>query len=124
MTAPKILFGLLTGLLPPSFSVLIGVDDTIERRRGRRIRDIGVWRDPVRSSEKHVVKCFGLRWVSMMLLVPLCFSPPGIDCERSVQSMINQEVTHEQEETAVQLRGKGDHPETAFGGTGSPLGFV
>src|SRR6266705_2537024 len=48
--------------------VLIGIDETIERRRGRKIAARGVYRDPVRSSKEFFVKTNGLRWISMMLL--------------------------------------------------------
>ncbi len=48
-----------------------GLDDTIERRRGKRIAAKGVYRDPVRSSHGHFVKASGLRWLSLMLLVPI-----------------------------------------------------
>jgi len=46
----------------------MGLDDTIERRRGKRIAAKGIYRDPVRSSDSHLVKASGLRW--LMLLVP------------------------------------------------------
>jgi len=49
--------------------VLIGIDETIERRRGEKIKAKGIYRDPVRSSRSHFVKASGLRWISMMLLV-------------------------------------------------------
>ena len=48
--------------------VIIGIDETIERRRGRKIAARGVYRDPVRSSKEFFVKTNGLRWISMMLL--------------------------------------------------------
>src|SRR5215213_1644511 len=51
--------------------VLLGLDDHIERRRGKRIRAKGIYRDPVRSSKGHFVKASGLRWLSLMLLVPI-----------------------------------------------------
>jgi hypothetical protein len=54
--------------------LLIAADETIERRTGDKIGAKGVFRDAVRSSKKHVVHCFGLRWVSMMLLVPVPWS--------------------------------------------------
>jgi len=31
----------------------------------------GIYRDPVRSSDSHLVKASGLRWLSLMLLVPI-----------------------------------------------------
>jgi len=40
--------------------------DTIERRKGKKIKAKGCYRDPVRSSQKYVVKCFGLKWLSML----------------------------------------------------------
>ena len=72
--ASRILLGLLLLLLPAASAVVIGADDTIERRRGRAINGVGCYRDPVRSSHKYVVKCFGLKWLSLMLLVKLPWS--------------------------------------------------
>lgn len=51
--------------------VVLGLDDTIERRRGEQIKARGIYRDPVRSSHSHFVKASGLRWLSLMLLVPI-----------------------------------------------------
>jgi hypothetical protein len=51
--------------------IIVGIDDTIERRRGAKIRAKGIYRDPVRSSHSHFVKASGLRWLSLMLLVPV-----------------------------------------------------
>ncbi len=41
--------------------VILGLDETIERRRGRKIAARGVYRDPVRSSKEFFVKTNGLR---------------------------------------------------------------
>src|SRR5215216_2335387 len=51
--------------------VLVGLDDTIERRRGAKIAAKGIYRDPVRSSKGHFVKASGLRWLCVMLLAPV-----------------------------------------------------
>src|SRR3954469_18205330 len=48
--------------------LVVGIDETIERRSGAKIKTKGIYRDPVRSSQKHLVKCSGLRWMCMMLL--------------------------------------------------------
>jgi hypothetical protein len=48
--------------------VVVGLDDTIERRWRARIKARGIYRDPVRSSHGHFVKASGLRWLSLMLL--------------------------------------------------------
>ena len=55
----------------PAGPLVFGIDDTIERRRGRRIAAKGIYRDPVRSSHSHFVKASGLRWLSVMLLAPI-----------------------------------------------------
>ena len=70
--ASQILLGLLVRVVvPPGATIVRGADDTVERRSGRQIKAKGCYRDAVRSSRKHVVKCFGLKWVSMMLRVPV-----------------------------------------------------
>lgn len=74
LQAAKILLGLLLRLLPPPWVPLIVVDDTVERRQGERIKAKGCYRDAVRSTQKHVVTCFGLKWVCLMLLVRLPWS--------------------------------------------------
>jgi hypothetical protein len=74
LQASKILFGLIVLLLPAGGPVVIGADDTIERRRGRKIKGVGCYRDPVASSHKNLVKCFGLKWLSLMLCVRLPFA--------------------------------------------------
>jgi hypothetical protein len=49
----------------------VGLDETIERRRGDPIQAKGIYRDPVRSSRSHMVKVSGLRWLCAMLLTPI-----------------------------------------------------
>ncbi len=55
----------------PAGEVVIGIDDTIERRWGAKIAARGIYRDPVRSSHGHFVKASGLRWLSLMVVVPI-----------------------------------------------------
>lgn len=74
LAAGQILLGLIVAALPRDWPIALAVDDTIERRRGRRIKAKGCYRDPVRSSRKHVVKCFGLKWVALVVLVPVPWS--------------------------------------------------
>lgn len=71
VTGAKILLGLLLPLLPTSFPILIVVDDTIERRNGRKIKAKGCYRDACRSTEENTITCYGLKWVCLMLIVPL-----------------------------------------------------
>jgi hypothetical protein len=66
------LLSVLVGLcFPGNEPWVMGMDETIERRRGRRIATRGVSRDPVRSSKEFFVKTNGLRWISLLLLTPI-----------------------------------------------------
>jgi len=68
--ARRLLLHVLDQLLPAG-PVVIGIDDTIERRWGARIKARGIYRDPVRSTKGHFVKTSGLRWLSLMVIVPI-----------------------------------------------------
>jgi hypothetical protein len=65
------LLTVLVAAFMPAGPVVIGLDDTLERRWGARIKARGIYRDPVRSSHGHFVKASGLRWLSFMLLTPI-----------------------------------------------------
>ncbi len=67
----RILLAHLVRAFAPRGPVIVGLDDTIERRWGPRIGARGIYRDPVRSSHSHFVKTSGLRWISLMLLAPI-----------------------------------------------------
>ena len=68
----RLLLGVLVRLfVAGNEPVILGIDETIERRRGRKIAARGVYRDPVRSSKEFFVKTNGLRWISLMLLTPI-----------------------------------------------------
>jgi len=69
LEASRILLTLLGAAFAPEGVLVMGLDDTIERRRGDQIKAKGIYRDPVRSSRSHLVKASGLRWLSLMLLV-------------------------------------------------------
>src|SRR6185312_3578514 len=64
------LFALLQeAFVPEGEALVIGVDDSVERRRGAKIRDKGIWRDAVRSSRSVFAKTAGLRWLSLQVMV-------------------------------------------------------
>ncbi len=71
LKASQILLIMLITIFVPCGPIIIGIDDTIERRKGEKIKAKGIYRDPVRSSHGHFVKVSGLRWLSMMLLVEI-----------------------------------------------------
>ena len=68
----RVLLGLLLRHLAPATGPLVlGIDETIERRKGKQIAAKGVYRDGVRSSHGHFVKAMGLRWISLLGLVEI-----------------------------------------------------
>lgn len=64
----RVLLLMLISIFAPFGPIVMGLDDTIERRRGDKIKAKGIYRDPVRSSHGHFVKASGLRWLSRMAL--------------------------------------------------------
>lgn len=80
----KKLSGVLLRLIVDAFistgePIVFGLDDTIERRWGPKINKRGIYRDPVRSSKSHFVKCSGLRWLSLMVLTNLPWLEAGVN---------------------------------------------
>ncbi len=67
----RVLLGLLIATFAPDGPVVFGLDETIERRWGPQIAAKGLYRDAVRSSKEYFVKVSGLRWLCLLLLVPL-----------------------------------------------------
>jgi hypothetical protein len=67
--ASRILLGLLLETFVGEGPLVLGLDETLERRYGKKISARGVYRDPVRSTHENFVKSSGLRWVCVMLLV-------------------------------------------------------
>jgi len=72
--AARCLFRLLVSTFVPSGPVIIGLDDTLERRWGAKIAARGIYRDPTRSSHGHFVKASGLRWLSVMILPEIAWA--------------------------------------------------
>ena len=74
--SPLVLSRLLLGLLvatclAPDVPLLLVIDETLERRRGRKLAWRGWFRDPVRSGAGKPVLSQGVRWLSVALLVPV-----------------------------------------------------
>src|SRR5918998_2223602 len=83
LAAGQRLLALLVAAFVPDGPVVLALDDTLERRWGRRIRARGIYRDPVRSSHGHFAKASGLRWLSVMLVVAVAWggrrrAPPSL----------------------------------------------
>lgn len=76
---PLLLSRLLLGLiillcLPAGAPLTLAIDETLERRWGRKIKYKGLFRDPIRSTKKKVVHSPGLRWLCLSILVPVPWS--------------------------------------------------
>ena len=68
----RALLGLLVeAFVPEGDPLVVGIDETLERRYGKKIAAKGIYRDPVRSTHENFVKSSGLRWVCVMLLVEI-----------------------------------------------------
>lgn len=76
---------ILLRLLLKSFArlgepLVFGIHETIERRRGEKIKAKGIYRDRVRSSKEHFVKASGLRWISVMWLTHIPWANASGPC--------------------------------------------
>lgn len=69
--AARTLLHLLVDTFVPEGPILIGGDETLERRRGDKIKKKGIYKDSARSSKSFFVKSSGLRWIVFMLLIPI-----------------------------------------------------
>jgi hypothetical protein len=66
--ASRVLLRLLVEAFVPDGPLVVGIDETLERRRGKKIAAKGIYRDPVKSSQSQLVKTSGLRWICVTLL--------------------------------------------------------
>ena len=62
---------LVEAFVPEEEPLVVSIDETLERRQGKKISAKGIYRDPVRSSHGHFVKASALRWVCLTLLAPV-----------------------------------------------------
>jgi hypothetical protein len=62
-----LLDSLVEVFVPEGAPLVVGIDETLERRQGKRISAKGIYRDPVRSSHTHLVKTSALRWICVVL---------------------------------------------------------
>jgi hypothetical protein len=67
LSAARILLNLLVSIIGEGKPLTLFIDETLERRKGPKIKAKGYYRDSVRSSKKVVVKSSGLKWLSVAL---------------------------------------------------------
>jgi len=73
MIGARILLKTLLETFQPQGPITFAIDDTLERRRGKKIQAKGKFKDPIHSSGGKVVISSGLRWMPVMLLTPIPF---------------------------------------------------
>ncbi len=69
--AAGILLRMLVAAFAPTGPLILGLDETVERRRGPKIQARAIYRDAARSSRECFQKTSGLRWLGLHLLVPV-----------------------------------------------------
>lgn len=74
LQASKILFFMILALIPEGTPIVLSIDETLERRKGKKIKAKGYYRDAVRSSKSQLVKTSGLKWLvlSVSMKLPFC----------------------------------------------------
>jgi hypothetical protein len=78
LRAAKILLFMLLPLIQGGLPIVLFIDETLERRRGKKIKAKGYYRDAVRSSKSQLVKTSGLKWLTMTLSVRFSFMPRAV----------------------------------------------
>lgn len=75
MLLARLLFLLLVrAFLAADAPVELVVDETLERRRSRKLAYLGLFRDPVRSTARHLQYSWGVRWLCFSLLARVPWS--------------------------------------------------
>jgi DDE superfamily endonuclease len=75
MVLSRMLLSLILRLLVPEHApIMLLIDETLERRRGKQIAYTGWLRDAMRSTAKHVAITLGIRWCCMSVLVHVPWS--------------------------------------------------
>jgi hypothetical protein len=72
--AAYLLLQLLVDAFAPAGVLVMGIDETLERRQGDKIAATGIYRDAARSSRNFFVTTSGLRWITMMVLTPIAWA--------------------------------------------------
>lgn len=67
LSASRILLGLIVSVVGVDKPLVMFIDETLERRKGPKIKAKGYYRDAVRSSKKNVVNCLGLKWLTLAI---------------------------------------------------------
>jgi DDE superfamily endonuclease len=72
--AARVLLKLLVEAFVPAGPLVLGLDETVERGRGRKLTARAIYRDAARSSKECFQKTSGLRWMNVALLVAVSWA--------------------------------------------------
>ena len=67
--ARRLLSAAIAAFVPKGFGLTFAIDETLERRWGKKIRIRGHYRDPLASSKERSVSASGIRWIVLALVV-------------------------------------------------------
>lgn len=67
--ARRLLSAAIIAFVPKSVGLTFAIDETLERRWGKKIRIRGHYRDPLASSKERSVSASGIRWIVLALVV-------------------------------------------------------
>src|SRR3954470_6925727 len=67
--ARRLLSAVIAAFVPKGVGLSFAIDETLERRWGRKIRIRGHYRDPLASSKERSVSASGIRWIVLALVV-------------------------------------------------------
>lgn len=67
LLAAKILLNLIVSITGRSNPLIMFIDETLERRKGPKMKAKGYYRDAARSSKKTIVKSSDLKWLSLAI---------------------------------------------------------
>jgi len=63
--------------------ILLALDDTLARKRGRKVFGVGMHHDPLLSTRKTALMSWGPSWVVLGVMVELPFGPGRCFCQPS-----------------------------------------
>lgn len=70
----RLLFLFVVSCLGGGEAIVLALDDTVAPKKGEKVHGLGTHIDPVRSTRKHRIFCFGHCWVVLAVLVRVPFS--------------------------------------------------
>jgi hypothetical protein len=71
----RVVLGLVLKFIPQDADIVVAVDDTLNRKTGKRIWAAGMHHDPLRSTASRAVFSFGHNWVVLSVQIRLPFAP-------------------------------------------------